>query len=151
MKAVATLLVIAGLIAGIYFVFVAESPAYVTYKKFATALAYGRHDEALQYADSEETLGEDQNRKLSAGGLPVDALTDVSFARESESKDSDGNVTVQAIESVRFDPPGQTSAMGSMTSKYRQTATLGKTSDGWRVISFESTFLETRNWKGEKE
>lgn len=143
--------VVAAAAAG-YFFFMADSPVYSTYKTFATAVAYGHREEALQFADSEEVLGgPEENRGQNTGGMPVEALTGISYALESETKNSDGTVTVQAIQSVRFDPPGATSAMGAMASKYRQTATLQKTNDRWLVTSLESEFLETRNWKGEKE
>ncbi len=41
--------------------------------------------------------------------------------------------------------------MGAMIAKYRQTADLQETPNGWRVISFNDVFLEMRNWKGEKQ
>lgn len=138
--------------AGIYFFFIADSAAYSTYKKFSDALAHGWREEALQYADSEDVLGgSEENRGQSAGGMPVDALTGIKYSLESETTNADESVTVTVIQSVSFDPPGATSAMGAMTSKYRQTADLKQTTDGWRVVSFNSEFLETRNWKGEKE
>ncbi len=152
MKTMFFLAIIVAAAAAGYFFFIADSPVYSTYKKFATAVAYGHREEALEDADSEDVLGgPEENRGQNTGGMPVEALTGISYTRESEAKNSDGTVTVQAIQSVRFDPPGATSAMGAMTSKYRQTATLQKAGDRWLVTSFDSELLETRNWKGEKE
>ncbi len=152
MKALVACLVIAAVAAGIYFLYIKDSAPYVTYKMFATALANGERDRALQYADGPEVLGgPEEIRGQTAGGMPVDALIGIGYSRESETKDSNGIVTVKAIQSVRFDPPGATSAMGAMTARYRQTATLHKAVDRWLVSSMKSELVETRNWKGEKQ
>jgi len=151
MRAIAVLLIIAAIGAGIYYFFLTESPAYIAYKDFATALARGDRNRALTYASSPDVLGgPEQNRGQFAGGMAVDALVDIQYNRESQTKNPDGSITVVALQSVRFDPVGVTSAMGAVTSKYRQTATLTKSSSGWVVTSFQSDLVESRNWKGEK-
>jgi hypothetical protein len=150
MRAIAFLLILAAIGAGIYYFFIADSEAYKTYENFATALGNGDRTIAQTYAESDSVLGgAEQNRRVNSGGMPVDAFMGYTFARESETKNPDGTVTIVALESVRFDPPGVTSAMGGMISKYRQTATLSKGSGKWLVTSFSSDFVETRNWKGE--
>jgi len=152
MKAAVLFLTIVAVGAGIYFFFIADSPAYKAYKSFSSALAYGDTEAAGEFTENTELLnGTDQNRYKSAGGMPVDALTGIGYKLESETKNPDGTVTVQAIQSVRFDPPGATSAMGAMISRYRQSVTMSKSADHWLVTSFQNEFLETRNWKGEKE
>lgn len=106
MKAIITLLVLGVIGAGVYFFFIKDSAPYIAYKEFSTALANGNTEEALQFADGPEVLGgPEQNRGQTAGGMPVDALDAVRYIRESETKNSDGTVTVQAIQSVHFDPP----------------------------------------------
>ena len=147
-----SLVLIAGCVAGIYFYFIKDSEAYVTFKKFSIARAYGRREEAMKYADNESLIGgPEEIRAQWAGGMPVDALTAILYHLESQKENGDGGVTLSVIQAVRFDPPGATSAMGAMISKYRQTADLKKTAAGWRVVSFNSEFVENRNWKGEKE
>ena len=152
MRALVGALILAAIGAGIYFFFIRDSAAYATYQKFATAVARGDHDEALRYAKTPDVLGgEEQNRGQNTGGMPVDALMAIRYSRESEKKNPDGTVTVVAMQSVHFDPPGTTSAMGALISKYRQTATLEKSSGKWVVTALDSEFVETRNWKGEKQ
>jgi hypothetical protein len=152
MKALVALLILAAIGAGVYYFFIADSAAYVSFQKFSTAVARGDREEALRYAKTPEVLGgEDQNRGQNTGGMPVDALMGIRYSRESEKKNPDGTVTIVALQSVHFDPPGTTSAMGAMISKYRQTATLEKSSGKWVVTSLDSEFVETRNWKGEKQ
>ena len=120
MKSFIVLLALAAIAAGIYFTFIKDSGPYASYKTSATALANGDRGRALQYADGPQVLGgPEENRGQTAGGMPVDALVGIGYSRESETKNSDGTVTVKAIQSVRFDPPGATSAMGAMTAKYR--------------------------------
>jgi len=150
MRIIAFLLILAAIGAGIYYFFIADSEAYTTYQKFATALGNGDRTTAQTYVEDDAVLGgSDQNRRVNSGGMPVDAFMGYTYARESETKNADGSVTIVALQSVRFDPPGVTSAAGGMISKYRQTATLSKASGKWIVTSFESNFVETRNWKGE--
>ena len=152
MKGVIVLLVLFAAAAGIYFFFIRDSAPYVAYKTFATALASGDRNRALQNADGPEVLGgPEELRGQTAGGMTVDALVGISYAHESERKNSYGTVTVVAMQSVRFDPPGATSAMGAMTAKYRQTAILHKSGGRWLVQSFKDDFVEMRNWKGEKQ
>jgi hypothetical protein len=152
MKSILVLLALIAVVAGIYFFFITDSAPYLAYKNFASALANGNKNQALQYADGPDVLGgPEEIRGQTAGGIPVDALVGVSFARESETKNSDGTVTVVGVESVRFDPPGTTSAMGALTAKYRQTAVLHKSGGRWLVQSFKDEFVEMRNWKGEKQ
>jgi hypothetical protein len=152
MKAIVILLALGAIGAGIYLLFIKDSAPYATYKEFSTAIANGSRDEALQLADGPDVLGgPEEIRGQTAGGMPVDALDAIRYSRESETKNADGTVTVQAIQSVHFDPPGATSAMGAMTAKYRQTATLHKSDGKWLVSSIDSELLEVRNWKGEKQ
>lgn len=152
MKAIVFLLVVAGIVGAIYLVFIKDSAPYSTYKMFATAVAQGQSEEARRYTDASElTDSSDENRRQTAGGMPVEALDAVRYSHESETKNPDGTVTIQAIQTVRFDPPGATSAMGAMSAKYRQTAVLRKSGDQWKVTSIKSEFLEMLNWKGEKQ
>ena len=152
MRAIIAAAVVVAIGAGIYFVFIKDSAPYATYKAFSTALANGDQQEALRYADAPEALGGvDENRGQTAGGMPVDALVGISYSTESETKNPDGSVTVTALQSVRFDPPGASSAMGAMTAKYRQTAILHKSEKRWLVSSVQSELVEVRNWKGEKQ
>ena len=152
MKAIIFLLIIAAVGFGIYYFFIADSPAYSTYKNFANAVARGDKEEALLFAQGPEIIrGPEQNRYQTAGGMPVAAETGIRYTHESETKNADGSVTIQAMQSVHFDPPGATSAMGAMIAKYRQTATLSKSSGKWIVTSFKEDFVEMRNWKGEKQ
>jgi len=145
-------MLIAVCIAGVYFYFIKDSEAYVTFKKFSIARAYGRREEAMKYTDNNALLGgPEENRARWAGGMPVDALTAIHYHLESQNENADGGVTLSVTQAVRFDPPGATSSMGAIISKYHQTADLKKTAAGWRVTSFKSELIENRNWKGEKE
>jgi len=50
-------------------------------------------------------------------------------------------VTLHAVQTVLFNPPGVESAVRpAMYATLHQTVTLRKTSDGWKITSFENQF-----------
>jgi hypothetical protein len=62
---------------------------------------------------------------------------------ESEDKASDGTVTLHAIQTVLFNPPGVESALRpAMYAKLRQTVQLKKRDGEWKITSFENKFQE---------
>jgi hypothetical protein len=146
MKGVIVILSAVAILAGIYFLFIADSGAVKVYKQFATACAKGDREQALQFAESEDVLGGDvKDNKRFIGGVPAEALHGISIKIESETKNDDGSVSIQAIQQIYFDPPGATSAIGgAMTSIFRQTADLTKTASGWKITAFENELVETK-------
>src|SRR5262245_16865653 len=122
MKGVVVLIVLALAGALVYYLFIADSAAYETYKKFSTALTRGNKDEALKLATGDDVLsGQEEDKTQSIGSVPAEARTGMGFTLESETKNPDDTETIQAVLTIRWDPPGATSAMGAMVSKFRQT------------------------------
>ncbi len=146
MKKLVILLVVAGAAYLGYRFFIGKSAAYQTYEKFAEALAWGRTEEALQYADESvlEDMGDAEHRAV-AGDMPVEHIHATDYQIESETKSADGNVNLRVKQILYFDPPGVTSAIGgAVAAIFRQNAVLQKTGGTWKVIEFDSEFIETK-------
>ena len=117
------------------------------YEKLADAWARGRTDEALQFA-----AGDDVRRSLEQHPLRslvdarmIEALHGIRSTVESSSPREDGEVEIEAKQTIAFDPPGITSAIGgAMIMSFHHIARLRKTDDGWKVVAFEPTFIEMR-------
>ena len=63
------------------------------------------------------------------------------FAIESSETGADGLLTLHAVQTVLFNPPGVESAVRpAMYAKLHQVVSLRKTSSGWKVTSFENKF-----------
>ena len=62
------------------------------------------------------------------------------FAIESTEASAEG-LTIHAVQTVLFNPPGVESAVRPvMYAKLNQVVSLRKTASGWKVTSFENKF-----------
>ena len=137
-------LVLAGVLGwyayGKYF---ADSGPVGAYKEFAQAWANGRADQAKDLAagpSAERTLVEKSLYNLM--GVAVNHVHGVDFSIESELPRG-SSVVITAVQTVAYDPPGVTSALGGAAkANVRQTAEMTETEDGWKVISFEPVLLD---------
>jgi hypothetical protein len=114
------------------------------FERFADAWAREDTPAAVALTDG-EAVKKTVESKILRGVLkaPMEAYRGNLFAVEQRESDPRGEVTLTAKQVVRFDPPGITSGIGgAMAATFRHVATLKKTHEGWRIVSFEPTFLE---------
>jgi len=143
LKRIVVLLLLAGVGYTVYRVLARAGPVRA-YEKFADAWARGDDDIALRH-----TEGEPMRRTLrshSIRGLlfpPMDAFHGASYTIESVTSSPGGGRVIAAKQTVYYDPPGITSAVGgAMFAVFQHTATLHRASDGWKVAAFYTTFLQ---------
>jgi hypothetical protein len=141
------LLLVALLLGGGYFAyryFIGTAQARC-YEQLADAWARGRTDEALQFSEGEEVRRSLERHPLTSlvDARMIEALHGIRSTVESSSPREDGQVAIEAKQTIAFDPPGATSAIGGAMS-FHHSVRLRKTDGGWKVVAFEPTFLEMR-------
>lgn len=115
-----------------------SSEAYLAYEKFTDALFEARHHDAEQMAIGESALAEinaDKRAYAMLGGQSV-----VHFANrklESETVSEDGK-TVTLKVTVDCRRGGGLPPAGPPTVRYKHTAVMVLTDEGWKVDTFES-------------
>src|SRR5438552_10386982 len=78
--------------------------------------------------------------KIGAGPAMFQTLFPSRFSIDSAEKTSDG-VTLHAVQTVLFNPPGvESGGRAAMYARLNQVVKLRKTSDGWKVATFENNF-----------
>jgi hypothetical protein len=114
MKTLILVLILAGISFGAYKLFIAESPAYQTFQKFAETMTRGRTEEALKFAKDESVMSDagDAEHNVEAGYVPVQYIHGTNYQLESEEKTADGNLRLKVKQIVCFDSPGATNAIG---------------------------------------
>ena len=119
--------------------------AYKTYERFADTWVREDKKAAARYGDAATVRHAFEERALrgTEGGATMEAFRGTSYSLESKSRSNGGDVELRVMQSVFFDPPGTTSAIGgAMVAHFRDTATVRKTPDGWKVVAFEPTYLD---------
>jgi hypothetical protein len=115
------------------------------YEKLADAWAHGRTDEALVFTDGDEAGRSLKRHPLTSlvDGHMIDAWRGIGYTIESASRSDDGDVAIEAKQTIAFDPPGATTGIGgAMLMSFHHSARLHKTTQGWKVVAFEPTFIE---------
>ena len=115
------------------------------YERFADAWARGDIEEALRHADGDQihrTLKTKSLRALMDARM-MEAFHGTRYAVQSTDSTPEGDLVLDVKQTIAFDPPGATTAVGgAMFASFRHVARLRKTTGGWKVVSFEPTFLE---------
>jgi len=138
---------IAVLAAGGFFAYrsFASAGAVHAFEKFAEAWTHGERAEAMRYAEGEAVKSalEDKQLRGTPPGIVMEAHRGTKYDVESSTRTPEGDVALVVKETIAFDPAGITSGIGgAMFAVFRHKATVRKTSDGWRVVAFEPTFVE---------
>ena len=114
------------------------------YRKFAEEILHRRYDAAAAMTDgisAADLEKQGTQEKIGAGPQMFQTLFPSQFTIDSHDTASDGTLTLHAVQLVRFNPAGVESAVRpAMMAKMNQTVSLRKTSNGWKVTSFENTF-----------
>jgi hypothetical protein len=116
------------------------------YERFADAWARERPEEALGLTEGEEARRAVEERGIRAliDARTMERLHAVRYSEESVERREQGEVAVEAKQTIAFDPPGITSALGgAMWMTFHHSARLRKTGSGWKVVAFEPTYLDT--------
>ena len=132
-------LAVIAIIGGVFLVYRAYDRATPErqYKAFAEEIVHRRFDKAAAMSDG-----------LSEAALAKEGVLDPAilqtlfpsrFEVQTREKSADGALTLTAVQTVLFNPPGVESAIRpAMYAKMNQTITLRKGTGGWKVVAFEN-------------
>ena len=114
------------------------------YEAFAEELLHVRYDAAAAMCDGipREKLKESATmEKIGAGSTMFQTLFPSRFAIRSREAGAGGAVTLDAVQTVLWNPPGVESVMRpAMSAKMNQRVTLRKIGGEWMVVGFRNTF-----------
>jgi hypothetical protein len=119
------------------------------YESFADNWVRSYNDQALKFADpaAMKTIPAEKSREYLLHSQLIDAYHGVRYSIQ-DLKEENGGVVLEAQQVLSYDPPGVTSALfGGMVASFRHVVTLKKTAEGWRVVSFEPTLIENREFR----
>jgi uncharacterized protein len=111
-------------------------PSYAAYKKFADSILTEKFDEAYQLAGTDEVRSEIERFKQS--DIARGRIHGATYLKKAEAESQDKKtITYQVIQVVKLDPPGVTSAFGTVDVPHEHRVTLTESDLGWKVIAFE--------------
>jgi hypothetical protein len=131
--------------------YLARANAVGDYEKFADAWMRANEKEALRFAEGDEARRalKRHPRYEFVPAAMVEAVHGVGYKIESFEKKENGEVAIEAVQTVMFDPPGITSGIGgAMAMIFHHSARVHETAEGWKVIAFEPKLLEMRQLRG---
>jgi hypothetical protein len=121
------------------------------YKDFAEEILKRHYDAAAAMTDGlspQDLARQGTQEKVGAGTAMFQTLFPSRFDIESRTATSLG-VTLHAVQTVLFNPPGVESATRpAMYARMNQVVALHKTDDGWKVTSFENKFAKMDSLTG---
>ena len=114
------------------------------YQAFADAVLHRQYDAAAAMTEglsSAELQRNGTQEKIGAGPAMFQTLFPSRFQIEKRDKAADGTLTLTAIQTVLFNPPGVESAVRpAMFAKMNQTVTMRKSGGDWKVVAFDNRF-----------
>ena len=114
------------------------------YKKFAEAVLHRQYDAAAAMTEglsSGDLQRSGTQEKIGAGPEMFQTLFPSRFQIETREKAADGTLTLTAIQTVLFNPPGvESAARPAMYAKMNQTVTMRKSGGAWKVVAFDNKF-----------
>jgi len=114
------------------------------YEKFAEAIIRRHYDVAAAMTTglTEDELRAAGTQEQTWGGPAMfQTLFPSRYRYESTKTESDGSVTMQVTQEVRFNPVGVESAVRpAMAATMHQTATMRKVGGAWKIATFENKF-----------
>ncbi len=113
------------------------------YRAFAEEMLRRRYDAAAAMCEgltSQDLASLGTQERIGAGPAMFQTLFPSRFKIESREASGD-DVTLHAVQTVLFNPPGVESAMRpAMYATMKQTITLRKSGGEWKVIGFTNDF-----------
>jgi hypothetical protein len=122
-----------------------DHQAFEAYENFAEAWVREDRIAAARYADDETVKHalEELAIRGTRGGAAIEALRGDRYEVESRTRAAKGEQKLVVKLTVHFDPPGVTTGIGgAWYAHFRHTASVRKTTEGWRVVAFDSEFLD---------
>ncbi|HYK42133.1 MAG TPA: hypothetical protein VE007_07055 [Thermoanaerobaculia bacterium] len=119
--------------------------ARTAYEGFAEAWTHGNMVEARKYGTEEcarHALQDASLRGLQSGSA-MEAFRGTRYRYEKETVSDAGDLELEVHQTIFFDPPGITSAIGgAMFTGIHHSAKLRNDSDGWKVVAFEPRYID---------
>ena len=116
------------------------------YRTFAEEVARRHYDVAAKMSDglSEADLARGGSQEKAGPGPEMfQTLFPSRFDVESRETAADGSVILHTTQTLLFNPAGVESAVRpAMYATFRQTTTLRKRGDGWKVTAFDNQFVK---------
>jgi hypothetical protein len=132
-----------------YRAFFHKSEPVLAYEHFTQALLRGRYDEARALAAGDAQARFADLQKDVDTARHFNQLIGANYKVVSEKATDGGRKsTIQALQIVKWDPPGNTSAMGSMAVYHDQHAVVEQRDGAWKIVTFEDKVTRTLDWKG---
>ena len=120
------------------------------YQDFAEEMLRRRYDAAATMCEglSAQDLAQlGTQERIGAGPSMFQTLFKSRF--DVQSRETSGpDVTLHAVQTVFFNPPGVESARPTMYATMQQTTTLRKSGGDWKVVRFENEFQKMDSWTG---
>jgi len=139
-------LALIGLAAGFYgYRWFDGHQAYKAYEGFAEGWAQEKRTAAGTYGDEPTTRHAFEERSVrgNRAGAIMEAFRGTRYRVESQERNAAGDYELVVVQTIFFDPPGVTTAIGgAMFARFRETAGVHRTGGGWRVVAFEPTFMD---------
>jgi hypothetical protein len=148
------LLVVLALVAGIgvaYRQYSTTRPVAI-YERFAEEMLHRRYDAAAAFSDTlsgAELAKLGTQERIGAGPQMFQTLFPSRFRIVSSDAAADGSVTLDAVQTVLFNPEGVESAVRpAMFAEMKQVVTMKKSSAGWKVAAFTNEFQKMDSLTG---
>ena len=114
------------------------------YKAFAEEILHRRYDAAAEMAEgltAANLAKKGSQERIGAGPEMFQTLFPSRFAIESQETGPDGELTINATQTVLFNPQGVESAVRpAMYATMKQVTKLRNGGQGWKVVGFENKF-----------
>lgn len=109
------------------------------YKAFSGAILHRQYDVAASMAEgltAADLAQRGSQERIGAGPAMFQTLFAPRYAIDSQQTNADGSITINATQTVLFNPPGVESARPAMFATLKQVVTLRN----GKVIAFDNTF-----------
>ncbi|HKO00575.1 MAG TPA: hypothetical protein VJ032_02710 [Thermoanaerobaculia bacterium] len=114
------------------------------YEKFAEEIIRRHYDvaAAMTTGMTEDELRASGTQEQTGGGPAMfQTLFPTRYQFESTTTASDGTLSINVVQEVRFNPAGVESAVRpAMAATMRQSATMRKVAGVWKIVSFQNKF-----------
>lgn len=114
-------------------------------ERFVEAWMRGDRVEAAKHGEpaAVEHAMDDRALRGMPGGAAMEAFRGSRCTVESRRRTAGGEVELRVLQTIFFDPPGATTAIGgAMYTNVRHAATVRRTADGWKVAAIEPTYVD---------
>jgi hypothetical protein len=109
------------------------------YRAFAEEMVHHRFDRAAAMTDG--LSADSLSRSGGVDAAMMQTLFPSRFDVQSRESAADGTLTLRAVQTVLFNPPGVESAVRpAMYARLNQTVSLRKSGGAWKVVAFDNKF-----------